>query len=637
MATKGMRTFFSHHHSKSPSSSIPSSPSHTRPSSPYYYHTRPSSPLHLSFSESMMDETISTAESIITKWDPESSSYSKITSLFNENRREAREFLQSVRDLQRSMHFYANHNSSSHNLVHAQTLMQTAMKRLEKEFYQILATNRDQLDPESVSGRSSTGTRSSLSDNEEDVGSEDEIQIAGNSIQEVEREASIAMADLQAIAEGMISSGYGKECVKIYKIMRKSIVDEGIYRLGFEQMSSKHIPKMDWEVLEHKIKKWVNVSKIAVKTLFYSERILCDYVFTTSNTIKESCFSEIAKDAATHLFAFPETVAKCKKSPEKMFRFLDLYDTISELWPYIDSIFSCESTSIIKTQVINSLIKLGDGIRTMLAEFESAMQKDSSRSPILGGGLHPLTRYVMNYLCFLGDYKEALADIFADYPLQVQHPMPETMLQNSLTAENPLSAISTRLQWLIFVLLCKLDGKAELYKDVGLLYLFLANNLQYVVSKVRGCDLRYILGADWISKHESKVWQYVANYERMAWSMVASTLPQNPTAEMAPQMVKERFREFNSAFEAAYRSESGWVVPDGKLRDEIKVSVAKKIVPVYRAFYDKYRVLLRGEKGNFVRFAPEDLEIYLSDLFHGNGNSGSGSGSVSSLHPQGSM
>ncbi|XP_058110990.1 exocyst complex component EXO70H1-like [Magnolia sinica] len=633
MPTKGTRNLFSHHHSKSPSSSIPS-PSHTR-SSPYHSHTRPSSPLHLS-SESLLDGTIATAESIITKWDPDSSSYSKITSLFYENRREAREFLQSVRELQQSMHSYVNHNSSSQKLVHAQTLMQTAMKRLQKEFYQILATNRDQLDPESVSDCSSTGTRSTLSDYEDDVGSEDEIQIAGNSIQEVERGASMAVADLRAIADCMISSGYGKECAKIYKIMRKSIVDEGIYRLGFQQMSSKHIQKMDWEVLEHKIKNWVNVSKIAVKTLFYSERILCDYVFTTSNTIKESCFSDIAKDAATHLFAFPEAVAKCKKSPEKLFRFLDLYNTISDLWPYIEFIFSYESTSTIKTQAINSLIKLGDGIRTMLAEFESAMQKDSTRSPIPGGGLHPLTRYAMNYLCFLGDYKQVLEDIFADYPLKVQHPMPETMLQNSLTTENLLAAISTRLEWLISVLLCKLDGKSKLYKDVGLLYLFLANNLQHVVSKVRSCDLRHILGADWISKHESKVRQYVAYYERMAWIKVASTLPQNPTAEMAPKMVKEHFREFNSAFEATYRSQSSWVVLDGKLRDEIKVSVGKKIVPVYRAFYEKNRVLLRGDRRNFVRFAPEDLENYLSDLFHGNEISGSGSVSVSSSHLQGS-
>ncbi|XP_058109849.1 exocyst complex component EXO70H1-like [Magnolia sinica] len=663
MPRKGMRSlFFSHHSSKSPSSSIPSSPSHTRPSSPsyshtrasspspsyshtrpsspspsyshsrpsspYYSHTRPSSPLHPTFSESIMEENIATAEAIITKWDPESSSYSKITSLFYENRLEALEFLRSVRGLQRSMHFYVNQKSISPKLVHAQNLMQTAMKRLEKEFYQILAANREQLDPESVSSRSSTATRSTVSDYEDDVGSEDEIQIAGNSIQEVEHEASIAMSDLRAIAECMISTGYGKECVKIYKIIRKSIIDEGIYRLGFERMSSNHIQKMDWEALEHKIKNWVNTTKITIKTLFYGERILCDRVFAASNTIKESCFAEIAKEAATHLFAFPEAIAKCKKSPERMFRFLDLYNTISELWPEIESIFSYESTSTVRTQAINSLIKLSDGIRTMLADFESAIQKDTKRSPVPGGGLHPLTRYVMNYVGFLSDYSEILGDIFADYPFQVQSPLPETLLENSPTAENPLSAISTRLEWLILVLLCKLDGKAELYKDVGLSYLFLANNLQYVTSKVRGCDLQFILGDEWISKHEFKVHQYVANYERMAWSKVGSTLPANPTAEMEPQMVKERFREFNSAFEAACRVQSGWVVPDEKLREEIKRSVGQMIVPVYRAFYGKYRFLLRGESSNLARFAPEDLDNHISNLFYGNGVSGSVSVSV---------
>ncbi|XP_058111136.1 exocyst complex component EXO70H1-like [Magnolia sinica] len=637
MARKGMRSLFFHHHpSKPASSSIPSSPSHTRPSSPSYSHTRPTSPLFPTFSESIMDGKLTAAEAIIIKWDPDSSSYIKFTSLFYEDGHEAREFLRSVKDLQQSMHFYINQNSSSQKLILSQVLMQIAMKRLKKEFQQILTANRDHLDPELVSACSSTTTRSSVSDYEDDSGSEDEIQTPGNSIQEVEREASVAMLDLQAIAECMISSGYGKECVNIYNTIRKSIVDEGIYRLGFKRIRSNHIQKTDWEVLEHEIKNWVNVIKIAVNTLFFGERILCDHVFGASNTIKESCFSAIAKEAATYLFTFPEVVTKCRKSPEKMFRFLDIYNTISELWPDIESIFSYELTSTVRSQAINSLIKLGEGVRTMLTKFESAIQKDSSRSPVPGGGLHPLTRYVMNYLCFLGDYSDILSDIFTNYPQLVQSPSPETLLRNSSTVENPLSAISTRLEWLILVLLCKLDRKAELYKDIALSYLFLANNVQYVVSKVRGCDLHYILGDQWIHNHESKVHQYAANYERIAWSKVASTLPENPTAEMEPQIVKERFQEFNSAFDAVYRVQSGWIVPDGKLRDNIKVSVATKIVPAYRAFYGKYRVLLRGEGSNLVRFSPYDLEKYLSDLFQGNGNSGSVSVSGSSLHSQGS-
>nr|DAD49112.1 TPA_asm: hypothetical protein HUJ06_019049 [Nelumbo nucifera] len=38
--------------------------------------------------------------------------------------------------------------------------------------------------------------------------------------------------------------------------------------------------------------------------------------------------------------------------------------------------------------------------------------------------------------------------------------------------DNQSSTISLGLVWIILVVLCKLDGKAELYKDVSLSYLF---------------------------------------------------------------------------------------------------------------------------------------------------------------------
>ncbi|OVA03557.1 Exocyst complex protein Exo70 [Macleaya cordata] len=309
--TKGIRNiFFSsspdhhhHHHSKttSSSSSVYSVSWSPCPSPP-----RPSTPLH-TFSESMMEENIELAEAMITKWNPDTcSGFAKISSLFHDDRKEAKDFLKCVKDLQRAMRFFISQNSNSVLLIRAQHLMQIAMKRLEKEFYHILSDNRDHLDPESISGRSSHASeksRDSTSDYEDDVESEDEIQTAGDSISEVEEVSTIAMNDLKLIAECMISSGYGKECVKIYKIIRKSIVDEGLYRLGVEQLSASQINKMDWEVLDIKIRNWLYAVKVAVKTLFSGERILCDYVFTSESS-KESCFKEISKEAAIHLFQF---------------------------------------------------------------------------------------------------------------------------------------------------------------------------------------------------------------------------------------------------------------------------------------------------------------------------------------------
>lgn len=530
------------------------------------------------------------------------------------------------------MHYFVANNPSSDKLVRSQTLMQTAMKRLEREFYYMLKTNREYLDPESVSTHSysSAASRASLSDMEDD--SEDEFKFAAENVSDAERFSIAAMADLKLIADCMIEFGYGKECVKIYKIIRKSIVDEALYHLGVEKQSSSAIQKMDWELLEVKIKNWLHAVRTSVKTLFYGERILSDHVFSASDTIKESVFTEICKEGALTLFAFPENFAKCKKTPEKMFRTLDLYEAIAGLWPEIESVFSFESTSVVRSQAVNSLIKLGDAVRTMLADFEAAIQKDTSKSGLPGGGIHPLTRYVMNYLAFLADYSDSLSDIFADWPLAINTPLPEAYFGSLESEDNISSPISIRLAWLILVLLCKLDGKAVLYKDVSLSYVFLANNLQYVVSKARTSNLKFTLGEEWIMKHEGKVRQYAANYERVAWSKVFASLPENPTAEIPLDKVRNMFQQFNLSFEDACNKQSAWVVPDQKLRDEIKISLSKRIVPVYTAFYENYRVSARG-LGNqsFVRFAPDDLGNYLSDLFYGAG----GSGSVSSHSSQG--
>jgi exocyst complex protein 7 len=71
----------------------------------------------------------------------------------------------------------------------------------------------------------------------EDDKSKDEFQAAGESISEVEHVSMTTMADLKPIVDCMISSSYGKECMKIYKIIQKLIIDEALYHLGHERLS----------------------------------------------------------------------------------------------------------------------------------------------------------------------------------------------------------------------------------------------------------------------------------------------------------------------------------------------------------------------------------------------------------------
>uniref|UniRef100_A0A165WV56 Exocyst subunit Exo70 family protein n=1 Tax=Daucus carota subsp. sativus TaxID=79200 RepID=A0A165WV56_DAUCS len=107
------------------------------------------SPSRPSFSDTVLERTLEIAEPIIKKWDADTSTFASVTSLFYENRKEATEFIKWVNNVQKSMHKYVSEHSSysDNKLVRGQKLMEIAMKRLEKEFYQILSTNRAHLDP----------------------------------------------------------------------------------------------------------------------------------------------------------------------------------------------------------------------------------------------------------------------------------------------------------------------------------------------------------------------------------------------------------------------------------------------------------------------------------------------------------
>ncbi|CAL9234710.1 unnamed protein product [Arabidopsis halleri] len=546
---------------------------------------------HQSFSESLMEDSIEDAESIINQWiSPElvdASSFCFISSLFStENREEAKRFINTVNNLHTGMIRLISVNPTSTKLVKAENLIRISMNHLSKEFYRILKSNRRYLDPESVSIRSSKA-----SDSDSDV-----------------------MDDLKMIADCMISSGYSKECFKIYKKIRKSIIVEAINQLGFENLTFSQIQKLEWEVMEKKIRKWLRVTTRTVNTLFSGERILSDHVFSSSSSsIRESAFAEITLQSALALFTFPEKMAKCRKSPEKIFLTLDVYQTIIDLLPKIDELFSSDSTSTIRSQLALTLVNLREGVISMIDEFESSISKESSKSLISGGGIHQLTRYVMNFIVFLADYSDTLSDIISK-PLL---PSPEEEISGDS------SPVKSRIAWLILFLLCKIDAKSRLYNDVALSYLFLINNLNYVVVKVRSSNLRMVLSEDWVKKHEGKVKKYAGKFEEIVWGEMVTSLSDDVTT------AEERIRRFSDGFEEAYKRQTGWVVPDSKLRDEIKRSAGMMIIPRYSSFCERYRVGLLENVG----FAPEDIGNYLSDLYFGSG----GSGSVSSVQSSGSF
>jgi exocyst complex protein 7 len=576
-----------------------------------------------------LEDDLASADRIISFWDTNSSK----TMMFQSKREEAYEYLAAVDGLRDLMENLVGTHSSPTKLVRAQRLMEMSMARLEKEFHRILAAN---VHPVMAPTDGSSNHRSADEDGSSG-GSPWSRNCIADEISVIDMMPLDAVLDLRNIAKRMVAGGYGRECVRIYVLTRKSVIEVFLNRIGVEHLSRSDVHKLEWAILDIKIKKWIRAVKIAVRILFASEKRLCDEIFAGLNNARDFCFAEIVKGPTTKLLAFGESVAMSKKSSERLFRVLDMYESLSNLLPDIDTVYCQDSCASVRTQASTILVRLGESARGILTAFENAIRAEKSKTPVPGGTIHPLTKYAMNYLSFLSDYKEVLIKITANAPIDLPIGLPDGLMDlfgdldgHDHESGSPAYALSMKLGWIIMILQCKLDLKSDLYQDVALSYMFLMNNLHYIVKKVKDSKLLGLLGYGWLTKNRGKVRQYAANYERAAWIKTLYCLRDEGihvtgvfSGGVSQQALKDKFKGFNCAIEEVLRNHSGWIVTDVQLQEELRISIAEKLIPAYRSFLCRHRKYLESERHTemYIKYTPEELEIYLLDLFHGNPSS----------------
>lgn len=68
-----------------------------------------------------------------------------------------------------------------------------------------------------------------------------------------------------------------------------------------------------------------------VKILFVGERRVCDQIFEGFDTLLDQCFAECTTSSVSMLLSFGDAIARSKRSPEKLFVLLDMYEIMREL------------------------------------------------------------------------------------------------------------------------------------------------------------------------------------------------------------------------------------------------------------------------------------------------------------------
>ncbi|XP_072972854.1 exocyst complex component EXO70B1-like [Typha angustifolia] len=510
----------------------------------------------------------------------------------------------------------------------AESVLQIAMARLEDEFALLLVRNAVPLasdDPQVPFRQLSV---SPPSEYDEFATSIHDDHLRGTNLDGSNRRSSLSadeissdlvlpepVADLEDIADRMIRAGYGDELRQVYVAVRREFLAECLAALGVEKISIEEVQKMEWGILDGKMKRWIHAVSIVVTGLLSAERRTCDQIFVQSEELREDCFAEAAKSCVLELLNFGDAVAMGQRSSHKLFRILGMYEALADVAPKLEVLFLGDTKDFIDGETKEVLTRLGDAVRGTIAEFGNCIQGETSRKVLQGGEIHPLTRYVMNYIGLLADYSTSLNSLLAD----------GVYGGDCSAGSADMTPLGRCVLSLITYLESNIEEKSKLYEDGGLHYIFLMNNILYIVQKVKDSELNKLLGDTWVRKHRAQIKQFSTYYLRASWTKLLSCLKDDGlggngnlsgTSKIIP---KERLKNFYLTFEEIYRIQTGWKVPDPELREDLKMLVLERVIPAYHAYVGRYRGQLEGGRhsAKYIKYTPEDLEDHVLHLFEG--------------------
>ncbi|MCL7038032.1 hypothetical protein MKW94_027460 [Papaver nudicaule] len=571
-----------------------------------------------------IDKTLKAAEVILAQFDLSRQAEAKILRGPHED---LESYLEAVDQLRSNIKFFSGNKSfksSDGVLNHANNLLAKAILKLEEEFKQLLMSYSKPVEPDRLFDCLPTSARHPPQSpgQHDDQGSKTNPSDPSLENAVYTPPALIPpriLPLLHDLAQQMVQAGYQQQLLKIYRDTRATVLEMSLRKLGVEKLSKDDVQKMQWEVLEAKIGNWIHFMRIAVKTLFAGERKISDQIFEGMDSLRTVCFAEVTKESVAMLLSFGEAIAKSKRSPEKLFVLLDMYEIMRELQSEIETIFEGKACTEMRESALSLTKRLAQTAQETFGDFEEAVEKDATKTAVLDGTVHPLTSYVINYVKFLFDYQSTLKQLFREF--------------DSDESNNQLASVTIRIMQ---ALQTNLDGKSKQYKDPALTQLFLMNNIHYMVRSVRRSEAKDLLGDDWVQIHRRIVQQHANQYKRVAWGKILQSLSaQGMTSSggsggmggdgggsssgVSRAVVKDKFKAFNLQFEELHLRQSQWTVPDSELRESLRLAVAEVLLPAYRSFIKRFGPLIESGKNpqKYIRYTPEDLDRMLGEFFEG--------------------
>ncbi|XWS21299.1 hypothetical protein CRYUN_Cryun30bG0043700 [Craigia yunnanensis] len=433
---------------------------------------------------------------------------------------------------------------------------------------------------------------------------------------------------LRRIAETLAANDCLDICIDIFLKVRYRRAAKALMRLSPDYLRTytpEEIDEMEWESLETAISLWIQHFKLAVKTVFVSEKKLCKQVLggLPDVLVWLECFVKIADKIMAVFFRFGEGVARSNKEPHKLFKLLEMFDSLEKLKVEFSEIFEGESGADICIRFRELQKLLVHASSKIFWEFGLQIEGTSDGFPPPQDGSVPkLVRYSINYLKYLTTetYSAPMAKVF-----RTEQVWKAGILSKPETDDNILKdAISNIME----ALQRNIESKSLLYKDNILPHIFVMNTYWYIYMRSRNTELGKLLGEEYMkTKYKTVAEESAYMYQRQAWGPLVRLLEKEELKEQDNDnrgtiaFVRGKMEAFFSCFdEISQRHKGDYSIPDADLRAQIREATVKLVVSVYREFLNTHSTLLPVK--SYV--SPESLQGLLGQVFNGTDRTGNG-------------
>ncbi|XP_073121057.1 exocyst complex component EXO70I-like [Henckelia pumila] len=432
--------------------------------------------------------------------------------------------------------------------------------------------------------------------------------------------SDLEIAVLRRICETLAANDCLDICIDIFVKVRYRRAAKALMRLSPDYLrtySPEEIDQMEWECLETAIALWIHHFELAVKVVFVSEKNLCKDALgnIVEGMVWPECFIKIADKIMAVFFRFGEGVARSDKEPQKLFKLLDVFDSLEKLKPQFSEIFEGESGADICSRFRELEKLLVHASTRVFWEFGLQIEGNSDGLPPPKDGSVPkLVRYAINYLKNLATDNYSLPMAKA---LKTEQLWKVGILSNP---ENDQDLLKDAISNVMEAIQRNIESKKCRYKDKVLAQIFAMNTYWYIYMRTRNVELGKLLGEPYMKKRYRQVAEESAYlYQKQAWGSLIKLIDIEEIKKMNHRdgigaLVRGKMEAFLVGFdEMCQRHRNTYnIVSDADLRDQMRQASVRLIVPAYRDFFDTYSSLLLQVKSYL---SPDTIQGLLVQIF----------------------